>query len=112
MRLVDDAVDGILTLEVVRSDGSAAQKPLRSDVALPAISRTCGHGCGVLHGRKLDSQLRNILVVMLTTPPADEDIVKSYAALLHAQVVGLCDVCWRASRVSEEVRDCHRTSRR
>jgi CheY-like chemotaxis protein len=73
--------DGVQALEYVRAQGSYAEAA-RPDLILLDLNLPRKSGIEVLEEIKSDPALSTILVVVLTTSEAEEDIVRAYK--LHA----------------------------
>jgi CheY-like chemotaxis protein len=73
--------DGVEALEYVRGQGSYAEA-VRPDLILLDLNLPRKSGIEVLEEIKSDPALSTILVVVLTTSEAEEDIVRAYK--LHA----------------------------
>ena len=75
------AKDGVEALEFLRREGKYTEVP-RPDIILLDLNLPKKDGREVLAEIKVDDQLKQIPVVVLTTSKAEEDILRSYA--LHA----------------------------
>ena len=77
----NNAVDGIEAMRFLNHDGSHAEAP-RPDLILLDLNLPRMSGREVLEQIKLNTTLKSIPVVILTTSAAEEDIIRSYQ--LHA----------------------------
>ena len=69
--------DGIEALEFLRRQGKYADAP-RPDLILLDINMPRKGGLEVLAELKIDAELKNIPVIILTTSSSDEDVARAY----------------------------------
>ncbi len=88
---IHHVVDGVEALTFLRREGKYADVP-RPDIVLLDLKMPRMDGHEVLEEIRNDPKLRSLIVVVLTTSPEEEDIMRSYGLNSNAYIIKPVDL--------------------